>query len=318
MHFSLADVTVSPIVVILWSAFVGYIFSTIGAAGGILAGVGHITVFGMKKANMIKPMNQMLTVVTPLISTPLYLREKRIVVPAAIALGVGGIAGALFGSWASHTFLPDLKDYKPFFGALTLVIAARLWYEFTAKFQEGQKKVKEANKVFESKVKEAKASGNLDQLKAVGVKFEEMGINNTFTFAGQIFKYNTLSPFIIGFLVAIVSSSMGVGGGFLLVPYLSSMLGFPMFIVAGTSVLSILVTSAASISNYLAMGSKLDWTMLSFEVVGIVIGTVLGAQLSKYIKAKYLKAVLAVVLTYIGIGYVFGPAIKAITGLTII
>lgn len=318
MHFSLADVTVNPIVVVLWSAFVGYIFSTIGAAGGILAGVGHITIFGMKKANMIKPMNQMLTVITPIISTPLYLREKRIVVPAAISLGLGGIAGALFGSWASHTFLPELKTYVPFFGVLTLFIAFRLWYEFTPKFQEGQKKVKEANKVFEAKVKEARAAGGLDQLKAIGVKFEQTGINNTFTFAGQTFKFNAISPFIAGFFVAIISSAMGVGGGFLLVPYLSSMLGFPMFIVAGTSVLSILVTSAASISNYIAMGSKLDMTMLAFEIIGIVIGTVLGAQLSKYIKAKYLKAVLAIVLTYIGFGYLFGAAIQAATGIKII
>lgn len=318
MHFELAGVTVNPIILILWSIFVGYVFTTIGAAGGILAGVGHITVFGMKKANMIKPMNQMLTVVTPLISTPLYLREKRIVVPAAIALGLGGIAGAFFGSWASSTFLPDLKTYKPFFGVLTLFIAARLWYESTPKFRESQQKVKAANKVFQDKVKELKAAGKLNELKDIGVKFQQTGIANTFTFGGETFKFNALSPFIIGFLVAIISSSMGVGGGFLLVPYLSSMLGFPMFIVAGTSVLSILVTSAASISNYIAMGSKLDWTMLSFEVVGIVIGTILGAQLSKYVKALYLKVFLAVILTYVGIGYVFGAAIKAATGIQII
>ncbi|MBE3588547.1 MAG: TSUP family transporter, partial [Thermoanaerobacteraceae bacterium] len=92
----------------------------------------------------------------------------------------------------------------------------------------------------------------------------------------------------------------------------------PMFIVAGTSTLSILVSSATSIGNYLRMGSNLDFAMIGFELVGILIGSYLGPTLSKYIKGVYLKGFLAVVLTYIGIGYVFGPAIKAAIGISII
>ncbi|GBF35316.1 membrane protein [Desulfocucumis palustris] len=318
MEFSVAGVTVSPILLILWSIFVGYIFSTIGAAGGILAGVGHITIFGMKKANMIKPMNQMLTLVSPVIAAPLYFRERRLVIPAAVALGLGGILGALLGSYLSHTYLQDMKSYKPLFGAITMFIAFRLWYELTPSAREKQQTVKKANQSFEKKVKELKAEGKLNELKEIGVNFSQTGINNTFTFSGETFKYNAISPFIAGLIVAIISAALGVGGGFLLVPYLSSMLGFPMFIVAGTSVLSILVSSATSIGNYIKMGSSLDWAMLSFELGGVIIGSYLGPVLSKYIKAIYLKTFLAVVLTYIGIGYMFGGAITAATGIKII
>lgn len=318
MEFSVAGVEVSPVVLILWSIFVGYIFSTIGAAGGILAGVGHISIFGMKNANTVKPMNQMLTLVSPVISAPLYFKERRLVVPAAIALGLGGIFGALVGSWLSHSYLPDMASYKPFFGAITMFIAVRMWYEMMPAVREKQQNVKKANKAFENKVKELKAAGKLNELKDIGVNFSQTGINNTFTFGGETFKYNALSPFIAGAIVAVISAALGVGGGFLLVPYLSSMLGFPMFIVAGTSTLSILVSSATSIGNYIKMGSSLDWAMLSFELIGVIIGSYLGPVLSKYVKALYLKAFLAVILTYIGIGYMFGPAIKAATGIKII
>lgn len=318
MEFHVAGVTVSPVVLILWALFTGFVFSTIGAAGGILAGVGHISVFGMKNANVIKPMNQMLTLVSPIVSTPLYLRERRIVIPAAIALALGGIIGSLTGSWLSHSYLPDLKSYKPFFGILTLFIAVRMWTEMTPKFREKQQSVKKANKAFEEKVKELKAAGKMNELKEIGVKFEQMGISNTFTFGGQTFKYNAISPFVIGALVSIISAAMGVGGGFLLVPYLSSMLGFPMFVVAGTSTMSILVSSFTSIANYLKMGSNLDWSMLTFELIGVAVGSYLGPVLSKRIPALYLKGFLAVILTYIGIGYVFGPAIQAAIGIKII
>lgn len=319
MEFHVAGVTVSPIALILWSIFVGYVFSTIGAAGGILAGVGHISIFGMKKANMVKPMNQMLTLVSPVIAAPLYFRERRLVVPAAIALGVGGIIGALLGSWLSHTYLPDMKSYKPFFGAVTLFIAGRMWYEMLPSVKEKQKAIKKANKAFEDKVKELKAAGKLNELKEIGVQFQQMGLgSNVFTFGGETFRYNAISPFLAGLIVAIISAALGVGGGFLLVPYLTSILGFPMFVVAGTSVLSILVSSATSIANYIKMGSNLDWAMLSFELAGVIIGSYLGPVFSKYVKAEYLKGFLAVVLTYIGIGYTFGAIILKATGIKII
>ncbi|MDQ7083292.1 MAG: hypothetical protein Q9N34_10410, partial [Aquificota bacterium] len=37
-----------------WSVFVGLVFSTIGAAGGILAGVGHISILGIAQANTVR------------------------------------------------------------------------------------------------------------------------------------------------------------------------------------------------------------------------------------------------------------------------
>lgn len=318
MEFPISEITINPIVVILWALFVGYVFSTVGAAGGILAGVGHITIFGMKNANMIKPMNQVLTLVSPMIAAPLYFKERRLVIPVAIALGVGGIFGALLGSWLSHTFLADMSSYKPFFGFFTLLIAFRIWQELTPSYQAKQKVIKEANRAFEAKVKELKASGQIGDIKEIGVKFNQMGVQNEFTFAGQKFNYNVFTPFIAGALVAIVSAALGVGGGFLLVPFLTSIMGFPMFIVAGTSVLSILVSSATSIANYLRLGSVLDFKLLSFELVGVIIGSYLGPVFSKYIKGSILKTILAIILTYIGIGYIFGSMIQAATGIKII
>ena len=39
-----------------------------------------------------------------------------------------------------------------------------------------------------------------------------------------------------------ISALIGVGGGFLYVPFLTSVAGLPMFIVAGTSALAVLVS----------------------------------------------------------------------------
>jgi len=303
MHFAMAGVNVSPIGLVLWGIFVGYVFTTVGAAGGILAGVGHMSIFGLKKANMIKPMNQILTLVSPIVGTPLYLREKRIVVPTAVALGLGGIVGAMIGSTLSSNLLKEMKTFQPYFGFFTLAISFRLFYECTKKFIDSQKNVKEANQVFSAKVKELKALDKMSEIKEIGVNFSRIGIQNTFTFAGQEFKYNAITVFITGLIVAIISASLGVGGGFLLVPFMTSVMGFPMFIVAGTSVLSILVSSTTSIANYLTMGSAIDINFLAFELIGVAIGTIVAARVSKFINARYLKLFLSIILFYIGLKY---------------
>ncbi len=61
---------------LLWGFVVGLIFSTVGAAGGILAGVGHLSIFGIRDANLVKFYNQFLVALSPLISLPLYLKQK--------------------------------------------------------------------------------------------------------------------------------------------------------------------------------------------------------------------------------------------------
>lgn len=303
MHFAMAGVDANPISLLLWGIFVGYVFTSVGAAGGILAGVGHMSIFGLKKANMVKPMNQILTLVSPIVGTPLYLREKRIVVPTAVALGLGGIVGAMIGSTISSSFLTEMKTFQPYFGFFTLAISLRLFYECTAKFMDSQKGVKAANNLFAAKVKELKASGKMNEIKEIGVNFSKIGIQNTFTFAGQEFKYNAVMVFFTGLIVAVISASLGVGGGFLLVPFMTSVMGFPMYIVAGTSVLSILVSSSTSILNYISMGSVVDVKFLAFELIGVAIGTIVAARVSKYINARYMKIFLSIVLFYIGLKY---------------
>ncbi|ODA38804.1 sulfite exporter TauE/SafE family protein [Desulfosporosinus sp. BG] len=303
MHFALAGVDANPIGLLLWGIFVGYVFTSVGAAGGILAGVGHMSIFGLKKANMVKPMNQILTLVSPIVGTPLYLREKRIVVPTAVALGLGGIVGAMIGSTLSSSFLTEMKNFQPYFGFFTLAISLRLFYECTAKFIDGQKGVKAANNLFAAKVKELKASGKMSEIKEIGVNFSKIGIQNTFTFAGQEFKYSAVTVFFTGLIVAVISASLGVGGGFLLVPFMTSVMGFPMYIVAGTSVLSILVSSSTSILNYISMGSHVDVKFLAIELIGVAIGTVVAARVSKYVNARYMKIFLSIILFYIGLKY---------------
>ena len=115
-----------------------------------------------------------------------------------------------------------------------------------------------------------------------------------------------MSAVLAGFLIAFVSAALGVGGGFLLVPYLASWLQLPMFLVAGTSALSVLVASLVSVGNYLYLGVRIDWLLAMVELGGVVVGSLAGPWVSGYMREQWLRLILAVVLFYTGISYAGG------------
>ena len=103
--------------------------------------------------------------------------------------------------------------------------------------------------------------------------------------------------------IAILSSALGVGGGFLLVPFMSIIMRLPMYVIAGTSALAIAVHSLTSIGNYVRLGIELDLPMLGILLLGVVAGSAIGPAVSKYIPENGLRGFLAIVLVLIGLRY---------------
>ncbi|MDO9227759.1 MAG: sulfite exporter TauE/SafE family protein [Pseudomonadota bacterium] len=280
-----------------WGVLVGFVFSLVGAAGGILASFGLISVLGLSDANQVKPMAQMLTLATPLVAVPNYLRQCRLVFSLGLVLAAGGLLGALVGSALSVRYLSDMSSFKPVFAILVLIIAVQLVWSL-ARSQAGQGA-------------SARAAAAFEGLVATGSAPCEIGVRHTiwswrriqFAFGGEMFDYSPVLAFAIGFCIAALASALGVGGGFLLVPFMAMGLRLPMFVVAGTAALAVFVSSSASIANYLAMGVRLNWELLPPLLLGTLIGAYLGPYLSRYFRDSWLRGVLVVVLTGIGLKY---------------
>jgi len=309
---------------ILWGAWVGWIFSSVGAFGGIMAGVGHITVFGLadygrtfKDTNptlnklltdSIRVCNQYLVALSALISSVTYYRMGRLVLPLGLCLAGGGIAGAYLIPVLTAGKI-TLRAYIGYFGLVVFAVAYVLFYETTAKGQEKRKAARAASKAFEEahiKKKAAPAEAAKPAAVASGVRVTHWGLTKiAFTFYGVEFSFNPLWPVLGGFVIAAISAFIGVGGGFLYVPFLTSVAGLPMFIVAGTSALAVLVSMITSIFTFMFVKSvPVDFILIGTELVGIAIGSVLGPMTSKYIPEVWLKRLFVVLAVYVGIGYV--------------
>lgn len=300
MPIELATLWPDALLPFAWGGLVGLVFSLVGAAGGILASFGLISVLSLSDANQVKPMAQVLTLATPLVAVPNYLRQCRVVLGLAVILATGGLLGALVGSRLSMHYLADLSDFKPVFAILVLFIAAQLTWSLRPQARVSGASVRAAA-AFEGLVLQD------EQPCTLGVQHRFWSWRSIeFEFGGEVFRYAPPLAFAAGFMIAAIASALGVGGGFLLVPFMAMALRLPMFVVAGTAALAVFISSSASIVNYVAMGVQLDWKLLIPMLAGSMVGAWLGPRISRYFKESWLRILLALVLLGIGVKYLAG------------
>jgi hypothetical protein len=305
---------VSTILIFLWATWVGWVFSTVGAFGGIMAGVGHMTVYGLGDyvrtfrdtapglnktlTDSIRTSNQFLVGLSSIVSVINYLKSKRMSWPLGLALGAGSIVGAYLAASLTGGKI-SFSQYQGWFGVFVLVVGFVLIYELTPKGQAGKKAAKAAAQAFERTVKEKK------DISEAGVTLKSFGITkSTMSFFGTEFSFNPIAAFFGGVVIAAISAFIGVGGGFLYVPYLTSIVGLPMFVVAGTSALAVLISMITSITTYINVaGAGMDWALVGTQLVGVFIGSMVGPRTAKYIPEKWLKLLFIILALYVGIGY---------------
>jgi len=304
---------VNWILAFVWATWVGWIFSTVGAFGGIMAGVGHITVYGLGAyaktfkesapalnkhiTDSIRVSNQFLVALSALISSITYIRQKRLVLPLGLAMGLGSLIAAII---IANTTAGKIKfsQYQGYFGLCVFLVGGFMVYELTPRGAERKKAAKEAAKAFEQAVKQRA------DLFMQGVKTLQFGISQCkISFFGQEFKFNPIWAFVGGVVISAISAFIGVGGGFLYVPYLTSIVGLPMYVVAGTSALAVLISMILSIVNFMLKGVIVDATLIGIQLVGIFVGSLIGPRTAKYLPDKALRWIFIILAAYVGLDY---------------
>ncbi|HWR02534.1 MAG TPA: sulfite exporter TauE/SafE family protein, partial [Humidesulfovibrio sp.] len=178
-----------------------------------------------------------------------------------------------------------------------------LFYETTPGAQKKKKTAKEAAKAFEDAVKKQKCGEDMTGCD-IGLKIQKFTASTCeFTFYGVPFRFNPLLPFLGGVVISAAAAFLGVGGGFLLVPFLTSVTQLPMYLAAGTSALAVLVGMVTSIITLMGKGTPIEWHLIGLELVGITVGSIVGPMTSKYLSDSLMKRIFIVLSLYIGIGY---------------
>jgi uncharacterized membrane protein YfcA len=288
-----------------WCIVAGFLMSMGGGGGGILIGVGHISILGVTDANMIKVVNQILELSSRLVSVPVYYRQRRIAWSVALAYGIGAPIGAISGSWLSKSYLANMAAYRPAFGVLVALVAARVLYEGWAKALVQHVDHRRAREASERVGNRVRVSGFAslrpdDAPHTVRWSWRRIGVG----FGGETFELNPWTASVGGACISLVGSLFGVAGGFLATPFLASALLLPMYIVVGTSIAALTVPLVISVIAYVALGVHIDWALVAAEIPGVLIGSLIGPALNQYFNEKALKTFVAAILLATGLYYV--------------
>lgn len=113
---------------------------------------------------------------------------------------------------------------------------------------------------------------------------------------------------VTGLAIGILTSVIGVGGGFLLVPALVLITGLPMQRAAGTSLLVICVNSLVGIGSAAfhapSVFGEVAWTAVAIVSGCGVLGSMLGARLAARLPAVVLRRIFAAVLVAVSVAVI--------------
>lgn len=103
-----------------------------------------------------------------------------------------------------------------------------------------------------------------------------------------------------GFGVGLLTGFLGVGGGFLVVPALTLLVGLPIHRAIGTSLLVIAANSAAGVAGHLARGEVPLGSTAAFTAAA-TLGALVGVPLASRLEPARLRRAFAVFVVLVGL-----------------
>jgi uncharacterized protein len=99
-----------------------------------------------------------------------------------------------------------------------------------------------------------------------------------------------------GLVVGAMTGFFGVGGGFLIVPVLTTLLGLSMRRAIATSLAIITLTGLAALASHLAEGAEPDWGLTLALALSAGVGALAGTRLGRGLPARTLAQAFGVVV----------------------
>ena len=281
-YLPIAQVQISIITVIVLSFGIGVLSGIFGIGGGFL--MTPILIFlGIPATYAVANVaNNILGISVSGATTHWY--KKTLDYKMGFMIVIGGLAGAVIGM--------QIFQYLKETGNINTIIALAYVYLLaiigTLIFVEGVKEVNALKKKVLVK-------------KKLHTHYWIHGLPFRIRFSKSKLYESALTPIILGFVVGLFASIMGIGGAFLMVPAMIYLIGMPTKLIPGTSLfVTIFITGFVVVAHAIQFKS-IDLVLVSFLLFGSIIGLHVGLKISEKLNASEYKALLAVLLIVVGI-----------------
>ena len=276
---------------IFFPPLVMFIISSIVSPGGV-SGAFILLPFQISILGYTSPGVSATNFVYNIVSIPsgiyMHIKNKQISWSIFSIIMAGTIPGILIGYFVRTVYLPDPVRFKIFAGIVLGLL--------------GIKTLQSAwNK---------KDSPKSQKILPVSILKERIGLFRCEVyFKDARYEFSTLFLGLISFLVGIVGTTYGIGGGAILAPFCVSVLDLPISLVSGAAFFSTWINSIIAAFVYTILSSKTgvnaypDWQLGILFGLGGLFGIYLGSYIQKWVPERIIKFILAMVLLFISIRY---------------
>jgi len=196
----------------------------------------------------------------------------------------GGAPGTFAGAWLRTHWLAERAAFEPFVAAILAYLAWRMLVDARRK--------------------------RVDATTAGPVRLTALhGRELRFRHGEAEYGFGVPSMLFFSFLVGVIGTAYGIGGGSFMVPLCLALYRLPVHAIAGATLAATFLTSAIALAAYgclpapAGVTARPDWALgLAFGLGGLA-GAYLGARLQKRVPQGWLKGLLALGLAGLALRY---------------
>lgn len=259
----------------------------IGLLSGLLGiGGGTLMVPVFKLGYLMPPIvctgtSLFVIILTSISGAGTHIKKRTCLPKLGIAAGVGGACMSPVGVW--------LASISPEW-AIMVAAAAVIIYSSVTMFRKALKMPKPVKVA-------ASASATTDATTEVVASepSSAMGSSTDVPELPTIDARELAIGFAIGLGAGILSGYVGVGGGFIMVPLLMSLLKTPMKLTAGTSLIAVLILAIPGVITQASLGN-VNWVAGIAIAIGTVPGAIIGSRLVERVPERTLRFLFSAIL----------------------
>lgn len=298
--FPLAGVRV-PIWHLIWMGFwTGYTMAVVGEAAGIFALPYTMSILQFSTPS-VTPTTQLLTFLNPFGALFGFRRNRQHNIDLAKWVCLGGVAGGLIGPFIRVSVLSDVEPFTFVVGLALLAAGLHLCFAARKGFRD-RKTGAGFDAKFHNAAEEQRAKGLAPSGIPAGEPIKTVSRQSgyiTIEYWGEQWRISQLILTVTGLLVGVISSALGVGGGFLLVPIFSAIYKLPMYVLVAATIPYVIVLSAVGLFTYSVIIPQFSGTIISpewawgfFAAAGGILGAWCAAKTQKFVPEHLLKLML--------------------------
>ena len=267
------DIFAAYIVPVLVGIGIGILSGMLGIGGGTVLVPVFRLAFDMSA--IMSTATSLFTIIPTSISGAVsHIRAKTCIVSLGLAAGIGGAFISPIGVW--------LATVSP---SWAIMAAAAIIIGYSA--------VSMLRKAIRMKPEKAPASAYTSvspdaTLSTVGNEFSAKQSANIDSGSVKLTRKQLAIGAGIGLIAGLASGYVGVGGGFIMVPLMLSIIGIPMKKASGTSLIAVMILAVPGVIEQGILGN-IDYMAGIMVAIGSIPGAVIGAKLVRKVPERILR-----------------------------